>query len=699
MKADRREALKTYANYSRYAVKYNLKSNTFGCQFASKGFFIEEAAVTGLYDENNIKLSSIEEYKEVETTWEQKNYSADTRLSIFYSGGPDFYKNFDILFVVDRNGIHCSVNCEEGVTPHIRGKFKWGTDMENSTFAMCLNRQGMDLRSAFGPAASTADNALFDRNSDSAVEITDTDQFLLCYDWNEHLYRFDINAKQFSISVHENVFEHIFKTPYKPINKGNTFPKPPVGWMTWYAVMFDACEKAVLDNARWLKENLSEYGADTIWVDWEWYHSAFDHAGPEGIDYFNPDSTRYPNGLGYVSEEIKKLGFVPALWIGPTNEPTLTDFIKNNKDTILARKISWCGEYFFDITHPKFTDEYLPKAIKALLGWGYKALKWDCLPITLAYADQYHEYMVNPEMTSEEALRKVIKKVREVAGDDFYMLSCAGAADREVNMAIDIFDAARIGGDIFGWQEFIRDFVARVMKFYSYHNTEIYCDPDNLVIRPEFNTFDQAVSRVSFLSVLGLPITLGDNLPDLPEERVELLRRCIPALDIHPMDIREVDHDYHYVITNLAINRPFEQWNVVNILNLLESDNEISIDIKNELHLPAQDYLVYDYWNHSFLGKYSDKIILNLCPCSSLIISVRKAADHPQIVTTSRHISQGAVDLIDVCWDEADGVLSGISKVVKGDPYEIIVHEPSGKLTERKIIPDETGEYKWSFSF
>ena len=177
------------------------------------------------------------------------------------------------------------------------------------------------------------------------------------------------------------------------------------------------------------------------------------------------------------------------------------------------------------------------------------------------------------------------------------MLSCAGAADREILFAIDLFDGARIGGDIFNWREFINDFVARVMRFYAYHNTETYCDPDNLVIRPEFNSLDQAVSRTSFLSILGLPVTLGDNLPDLPPERVELLKRCLPALDAHPMDIRESHHESDRVIANLTISRSFEQWNVVDVLNLLEQDNRVTVDFEADLHLKKDRYLVYDFWN------------------------------------------------------------------------------------------------------
>jgi hypothetical protein len=48
----------------------------------------------------------------------------------------------------------------------------------------------------------------------------------------------------------------------------------------------------------------------------------------------------------------------------------------------------------------------------------------------------------------------------------------------------------------------------------------------------------------------------------------------------------------------------------------------------------------------------------------------------PQVVATNRHITGGGVDLIDVAW--SDGLLTGISRVVGGDPYEIYLTEPAG---------------------
>ena len=98
--------------------------------------------------------------------------------------------------------------------------------------------------------------------------------------------------------------------------------------------------------------------------------------------------------------------------------------------------------------------------------------------------------------------------LRAGIGQDRIFLACGGHfTGPEMAFA----DAARIGGDIFKWDEFISQCVAKVMKLYALHNVVFLNDPDNGILRPKFNSYDQALSRLSFVSLLGLPLTLGDN--------------------------------------------------------------------------------------------------------------------------------------------------------------------------------------------
>lgn len=712
-----------YANFKKYSVRYDIEHNIFNCWYTPQKLVIEDATITKVLFGG--EAFALGDYGSVSFALSQRDDA--TGLTITYGNGPVLQREFGISFLLSDKGISCTFVCRGDLDVHVGGRLYWGGNMENETFAVNLNRQGQDLRCAHGPASSIVDNALFDRKTDSAIEITGCPTTRIEYDWEKKAYRFKLNTegndytKGFRLRAYEHVVEGKFNIIYKPINLQTTFKEPPVGWMTWYSVQFDAGEDTVLENARWQARYLKDYGANTIWVDWEWYHGDFSGVGQPGTDIFHPDICKYPNGLQHVAAEIKKLGFVPALWIGATNDSTENEFVREHPETVLVTKPQWCGQYFMDLTHPLCLEQFLPRVFKQIVDWGYEALKWDCLPTQIQLCDMYHDHFYYPNLSTEQAMLGAVDAARSVVGPDFYMLYCAGLSDRDLNIASAGFDAARIGGDIFKWEEFISQCIAKVMKLYALHNVVFYNDPDNVILRPKFNTYDQALSRLSFVSLLGLPITLGDNLPDLPEDRLELLRRGIPPLNTHPMDIRSTAHDYKVVKVNLAINKPYEQWNVVDVFNLLEKDVEATVDIYDDLHLPLDEgpYLVYDYWNKEYVGEITRRFTVQLSPCASKLFAVRKKLGHPQVISTSRHISQGAFDISSLTWDANRNTLSGVSKVVAGDPYEIVLYVPVGfrlfaegndtissdlrsmgkNLWVIRLGPGATGEVSWSVAF
>jgi hypothetical protein len=712
-----------YANFKSFSVRYDLKTARFQYSYASKKRVMDDTGIQRVVF--GTESFTLDDYANVKASVTQHDDSTD--LSLHYTGGPAIQEEFGIHFLMNDQGIRCTFACPGHLDVQVSGWLHWGSDMENETFAVNLNRQGMDLRCAYGPASSIVDNALFDRRSDSAIEINGCYNTRIQYDWDKKSYHFQLGTqgndytKGFQVRVLEHVYANRFHIDYQPVNPNTTFSTPPVGWMSWYAVQFEAGEKTVLENARWQAEHLKEFGANAVWVDWEWYHSDFTGIGQTGIDTFHPDPVRYPHGLKYVADQIKQLGLVPALWIGATNDPTENEFIREHPETILVQKPQWCGQYFFDLTHPLYLNEFLPRAFQQLLDWGYAALKWDCLPIQIQLSDAYHDRFYDPNLSTEQAMLGAVQAARRVVGQNYYMLYCAGTSDRDYSIAAAGFDAARIGGDIFKWEDFVTQCIARVMKLYAFHNVVFLNDPDNVILREKFNSYDQALSRLSFVSLLGLPITLGDHLPDLPEERVELLRRGIPGLSTHPMDIRKTVHDYRVVKVNLAVNKPYEQWNVIDVFNLMEEETEVTVDLHADIHLALEDgpYLVYDFWNKEYIGEVTRCFTSQLRPFASKVYAVRKKTGFPQVISTSRHLSQGAVDLVRVAWDEASKTLAGVSKVVKDDIYEIVIYIPDGlrilseghdtlstgirmlakNLGCLRIDPHTTGETAWSIAF
>jgi uncharacterized membrane protein YfcA len=102
----------------------------------------------------------------------------------------------------------------------------------------------------------------------------------------------------------------------------------------------------------------------------------------------------------------------------------------------------------------------------------------------------------------------------------------------------------------------------------------------------------------------------------------------------------------------------------------------------------------------------------------ALVYSLHRKQDHPQFLSTSRHIMQGMVDLSEVKWDAPTGAYSGMAKVTGGEPFVITLanngHTP-GKasatggevrleaagagLTRLVLTSDENAAVSWSVTW
>ena len=673
------EEKKLYCSYDEYAVIYDLEENKFSV-FTKYGCAVENGHIV-LISRDKGKACSLETFKK--HTYTRDAQTDKNVIKIEWSDSEVFDWPVSLEFKVDRSGILLTVFGLRENGSAVTGDIVYSPDSKN-LFAVSLDRVGLDIRSGFGPACSAADDAVFNRENDTALCFDGGKNIRLRYDWDKEKYTFTMKTgivefqQRMKFSVKENVLEEKFDIEYSPINKKSTFSKPPAGWMTWYAVRFDACEEAVLKNALWQKENLKPYGADTIWVDWEWYHKDFKGERDDGVDTFNPDKQKYPHGLKHVAQEIEKMGLTPALWIGFTNDSAHNEYTKENPEIILADETGWCGRYFYDFSHPKYLNEFLPKATRQVHDWGYKAVKFDTLPIAIDHHEKYHMNMYDPAMSTKSAFRGAMKKTRECLGENMYMLSCAGGNDADFLWACDIFDAGRVGLDIFEWSDFLKEGVMCTLRYYSLNNMVLYTDPDNIVLREEFNTYDQARSRAFFTSLLGLPMNLGDDLPSLGKERAELLKQCLPTMDIHPMDLRKFEQKPDVLVVNLAIELPFESYNVVDVFNMTQDRASKKLFIDKDIHLDEGEYIVFDFNSKKMLGIVSDFVKISLEPSESRVLCIRKKSGIPQVISTSRHVSQGAAEIKALAWNKAEKIMKIVSEIPEGDRYDVYVYAPEG---------------------
>ena len=692
-----------YLNYDDYTLTYDDRLNNFNV-FYKKKAVITDAFISGVYiNSTKTDVSDfVVSHPDFSRGPEPNKYRDEYVQEIYYEKGNI---KFLIRLLVGQNGIKietsgCDIVIEGNIAENV-----------NDIFPVCLNRNAKDLRCAYGKASSVIDNAVYNKITDTAIIIDKSGNTKLLFDENKCRFVAPVN-EQFTVAVKENVLAEKYNIKFSPCNRNSTFPDVPIGWMTWYAVKFDACEEIVLKNAKWMSENLKDFGANTVWVDWEWYHDAFPGDRSDGVNSLMPDPKKYPNGLKYVSDKIRELGLIPSLWIGYTNEPCTNKYIEKYPDMVLVDEVNWCGRYFYDFTNPHYLNEYLPEAVENVHKWGYDAVKFDTLPIAIRMHNFHHDKMYDKSLTPKEAFCNVIKKTRELLGKDVYMLSCCGGRDSAILWASDIFDSARIGDDIFTWDEYVSN-ISRIEKFYPLHNIHMFVDSDNVVMREEFNNFEQAKARATIVSLLGLPMTFGDEFDALSEDRINLLKRTMPVLDIHPMDLTSTDFNRENLLINLNVEKGFENYLVSGVFNLTHKKAKRKISLREDLHLEKGEYLVYDYFRDTFLGKTSDKIKLDFAPYECRVLSVRPCNNQVQIISTSRHITQGALELCDVKFE--NNTLSITADLIKDDSYTVTLYVPDGyklknsdnfeasaqkgNILKLSFMPKETKQYSFNIKF
>ncbi len=669
-----------YYNYQRYSLEFQPQENELNLYYRAG-----ESETEKLFCKLKIAWNTLEgkvlqksDFAPVrfETEFGIDNFSVRT----FFADGPVSTPEIIQIFRFDREGLHCRFDGR--AIFRLSGTLHWGEKPEKDTLAISEGRAASPvLYATSGPAAASGSNALYDRRNDLLLKLSGDGRLSLGFDWNDRNYTLDYRTgldygRELLFQAREEFCTKRLGLTHRfvPIK----FEQPKVGWMTWYATGFDTDEKTLLENSRRFKELFGPYAGElTIWVDWEWCHCNFEGVGEEGADIFHPRKGPYPNGLAAVAEEIRRLGMTPALWIGATNEGRKNEMLEQNPGFLAGQNRMWCGQWWIDPSNPEVLDEYVSRIFRQILEWGYGVIKWDCLPASLQSWALLHDHFAEKRISPEAGLRKVAAAARKAISEETYLLSCSGQSEYDICGIMDFCDAARVGGDVFGWHEFITQGLERILHFYPCHNTALHVDADNLVLRDEFNTLAQARTRVTIYSLCGLPVTVGDRLELLDEARIDMLRRIMPPAVIRPQELVSKRMNGTMQLLCLHIARDYGSWCVGAICNLADEEADFELDFNRDFHLEAvEKYAVFDFWNQRFLGIFNGKCQLRIPSYDSLVLRMTPVSDRPEVIGSSRHITQGGVELLSVKHGERE--ISGIVQCAGDENTVLSIYLPEG---------------------
>jgi len=456
--------------------------------------------------------------------------------------------------------------------------------------------------------------------------------------------------------------------------------EPVAGWCSWFAYKTSVTEENVREAADVLAETMKPYGLEYIQID-----DGYQQPGGSPEAWINSNS-KFPSGLDSLASYIRLKGLKPGIWTNVAVHDSAWAyshpgwFVRNVDGTPASGR--WIG-YILNGAEKEMLDSVFSPVYRQFRDAGWSYFKLDALRHLLFEGYNSHSgFFSGGSADREEAFRNVVCRVREETGRDNFLLACWGVLPGVVGLA----DGCRIGNDGYGY--------TALPQYNSFNNVVWRNDPDHIELTPK-----EAYRSCMATSLTGSLFMVTDKPEVYRTDLITPARKSLPVLFTQPGQVFDLDPSRSANIDRVAtemsgsgervsdgsrtspfdlflleLNMPWERWCVLGRLG--EKEEQVSLaDLGLE---PGKQYLLYEFWSDTFLGTVTDTIGFgSINPgFNCQLFCIRPLQPNPQVLATSRHISCGATDLSEVTWNQ--GSLSGISKIVPGDEYTLVINEPAG---------------------
>lgn len=513
-------------------------------------------------------------------------------------------------------------------------------------------------------------------------------------------------------------------------------PPQPVGYCTWYSDKHNGAsdEKHLAELGEFAAQHLKPFGFNFVQIDDGWQLGEKLNGPKKNFTDFNAKGP-YPSGMKATADALKRLKITPGLWFmpfaGTHNDPWFADkqdwFVKRAGEPSgsgTPYDTSWGGTSL-DMTNPQ-AQKYLREIVRRISKeWGYKYFKMDGLYTGIGAKQVYvnagykeddfgDAAFADAKKTPIEAFRDGLRLVRSAAGRDVFFLGCTMTQNmRSFGGSIGLVDAMRIGPDNNGsWKGWAGVSPVFGSRYYFLNRRIWHNDPDPFYLRASI-PLEEARTIASWPTITGQLNSSSDWLPDLPIERLEILKRTMPShqATARPLDLFENELPRLWQVSDESSG---VRRDLLALFNWGEEAADFNVVLARGDLQSDREYVAFDFWSNAFVAPFKGSLKITIPAHGCRILSLRAMQNRPILLSTSRHITQGIVDIKSEKWDAASHTLFGQSEVVAGDLYELRLYAPPGwkvnatgdwQVTQNgsevrvSLTPTKNGLLNWKVSF
>jgi melibiase-like protein/alpha galactosidase C-like protein len=590
-----------------------------------------------------------------------------------------------------------------------------GSETRNPSYLPRRNPEVMYF--SLGQVSSRNLHSLFDRRLDIAIQFSD-DTVMKRDSRNSDLLDLKLPVPGNTlVRVIPDYFTKTLGVPYFVPFDDSYFSRPPMVWGSWTSYYDQVKEEDIVRNADWIAAHLKPYGFQYVQLD-----DGYDR-GKNGEHYWieNWDREKFPHGPKWLADYIKSKGLHAGLWIVPN---AYAGAVEQHPDWYLhfmdGRIVKDYNTPALDSTNPDVLD-FLKKEFTTLDEWGFEYYKFDGEHAIPKYApgvdlDRLYDKSLDPL----EAYRRRLKLIRDAIGPERFIEGCP--AGTPLN-GIGYFNSYFNGADLYNSFQGMYALFSSINANAFLNHLLVYVMPgEGMELNPPMSvaeaekkrdshvvetartreepmrgfgtTLAEAHTVVSYVALTGVAYPVASVMPELPEERVQLLKKTLPTMPILPVDLfsRGSDmqwdifkhtttddyiHNYPEIL-DLKVNTKSRVYDVVGLTNWRSWKTSRELSFVDKLGLdPDASFVVFDFWAQKILGVFKDRMDVEIEPHDTRVLFIHPLSNHPQLVGISRHIS-GTYSIESLAWNAAGNTLRGSSQTVAGDPYTLWIYVPQG---------------------
>ncbi len=562
------------------------------------------------------------------------------------------------------------------------------------------------LTTRLGPAAISAAPSLFDPKYDIALTAEPSG----CASWEfgrtVDLVTAPITAAApFTLRIHRHYYRDTLGIRYyAPMVKRPLWQTAPVVAMTWYGI--EGWKGNPAQTKEWLYPQ----------IDWVAKH-LLPYAGTlvfQLDDNYAKNDDEYMRAL---SDYIRSKGLIPGIWFTPfmtAPKDAVTEhpdwFIHDAAGTPIGSfgGVSYGGTSTLNVTNPEAVRAWYGMWWeKASSTWNFDFFKIDGQPSVI------NAYTKAVDGGGVEGYRRGLQIGRTIAGSEKFINGCWGTPVE----AIGLIDGSRTGGDT-GNKAHAIDVI---LRWNFLNNVCWWSDPDAAA-----NLYRASVRRARLNAqarvLTGQQFLTDDVWTRVPPAVRRVWQQSFPSLDIYPVNLYAIDDWSRYDCFDLRIAKAGRAWDVVGLCNYAGQAAVRSLDL-GRLKLEAETVHVFEYWTSSYLGFYTRTATIEriMAPHGGDCLAiVPTRQDRPVLVSTSRHLTQGGLDLEHLAWEKtgtAWRVIGTSSHLVALDPYVLAFADGPWKVAKGSaanghvaggsrdgiqwatILPERSGSCDWTVTF